>query len=879
MSIGIAQLKKLRGRSLRELRTRGQQELAKIGERLRGSRELSDSQLRREIHPASRNGSGEGTSLLIRERIRTACGTTLHVVDRQTHAATTAQTFFPALAQREQIVAAMEQRFPEVRRALIDRADRACAGRFDLLGFHDLSFGQPIDWHLEPISGKRTPLDHWSRIDYLNSKKAGDKKITWELNRHAHFVTFGQAYWLTGDERYAEAFVAQATAWMDANPVNRGINWASSLELAFRAIAWLWALHLFADSRALDSRFVARLLKFLIAHGRHIQSHLSTYFSPNTHLTGEALGLFYLGTALPELKCAAVWRATGQRILLEQLPIHIRKDGVYFEQTTYYHRYTVDFYLHLVALARAGDLKLPDEVEARLSRAMDYLMWTTRPGGAMSLVGDDDGGRLIHLGARAMDDARDTLATGAALLGRGDWKYVAGDAAAETLWLLGPAALARYDELQAPPPTESSRAFVDSGYFVMRDGWSNQSTYVLIDAGLHGASSCGHAHADALAFEFAANGETWLVDPGTFTYTGDAQWRDGFRSSEAHNTVTADGQSQSLPAGPFAWQHIAQATAHEFIAGRGFDYFEGAHDGYQRLLDPVTHTRSLLLVKASDAQTPAYLIVRDEFDAKAAHHYAARYHFAAGCETETRDNQITATTLRGELNLFAFGTSETGMRIEDSFVSRVYGQREAAPVAVIETDGEGAQEMVSFIVAQPENAQPADAQPGSARILRAGFTSAAHSGAMIDCRETGTLEACAPRLAAFNVCFDQSRDIVITGDGTSEVECESLTARGRVAVGRFAGREFVRGCLIQGDKLEAKGCFALRAPAAIEFCEIQFADGTMEITIHGASRFALSFYKPSNRVVVNNSSVSVNPACRSVAFVLETSGWKMTSED
>jgi len=73
-------------------------------------------------------------------------------------------------------------------------------GKFDLLGFKDLSFGSPIDWHLEPLSGKRAPLIHWSRLDYLNADLAGDKKIVWELNRHQYFSTLGQAYCLSGDE-------------------------------------------------------------------------------------------------------------------------------------------------------------------------------------------------------------------------------------------------------------------------------------------------------------------------------------------------------------------------------------------------------------------------------------------------------------------------------------------------------------------------------------------------------------------------------------------------------------------------------------------------------------------------------------------------------
>ncbi|HEY9233364.1 MAG TPA: alginate lyase family protein, partial [Blastocatellia bacterium] len=568
----------------------------------------------------------------------------------RTAARTTA--FLPALPHRAEVTRLMAERFAAERAAIIERAERARRGRFDLLGLNDLSFGLPIDWQLEPRAGKRTPLDHWSRIAYLDPETAGDKKITWELNRCAHFVAFGQAYWMTGDERFAAAFVEQATAWMDANPVGRGVNWASSLELSFRAIAWLWALHLMADSPALDAKFVARLLKCLLAHGRHIEKYLSTYFSPNTHLTGEALGLFYLGAALPELRRAASWRNTGLRILLEQLPIHLRADGVYFEQTTYYHRYTVDFYLHLSMLARVMNLTLPVEVEARLASALDYLMWTTHPDGRASLIGDDDGGRLIQLGARPADDFRDTLATGAALMNRGDWKLVAGRAA-ETLWLLGPDALARYDAIAAHSPESSAQAFAESGYFVMRDGWTTEASYAVIDCGPHGVQSCGHAHADQLAFEFAAHGTTWLVDPGTFTYTGDAEMRDWFRSTAAHNTVTVDGEQQSIPAGPFAWTQIAEPLAREFFEACGSVYFEGAHNGYERLPDPVTHRRALLFVRADDATLPSYLIVRDRFAARAAHRYAARYHFAAGCHATAQANVINATSAQDQLFIHA----------------------------------------------------------------------------------------------------------------------------------------------------------------------------------------------------------------------------------
>ena len=60
--------------------------------------------------------------------------------------------------------------------AVVEQADRICEGKFDLLGFTNLSFGDPIDWHFEPVSGKRIPLLHWSKLDYLDAGVAGDKE-------------------------------------------------------------------------------------------------------------------------------------------------------------------------------------------------------------------------------------------------------------------------------------------------------------------------------------------------------------------------------------------------------------------------------------------------------------------------------------------------------------------------------------------------------------------------------------------------------------------------------------------------------------------------------------------------------------------------------
>lgn len=610
--------------------------------------------------------------------------------------------FFASFMSAGDTLTAWRQHFPNAESGIVGEADRIAGGSFDLLGFRNLSFGQPIDWHLEPVAGKRAPLEHWSRLDFLDSSVAGDKKIIWELNRHQYFVVLGQAYWLTDDERYAQTFVGHLESWIKQNPPKTGINWASSLELSFRSISWVWAFHFFKDSPTLTADVFLRALKFLYLHARHIETFLSTYFSPNTHLTGEALGLFYLGTVFPEFKEAQRWRETGQRILLSELDRHVKPDGVYFEQTSYYHRYTTDFYIHFLILLRASGAEVPAAVETKLTQLLEHLLYAMRPDGTTPLFGDDDGGRVMMLTRRAANDFRETLATGAALLGRQDYKFAAGDAGVEALWLLGPEGLRDLDELQALEPAQQSRAFPEGGYYVMRDGWSPTANYLFFDAGPHGTANCGHAHADALSFELAANGHTMLVDPGTYTYTGSKDLRDWFRSSAAHNTLTIDGQSSSVPDGPFSWKSIASCRCDAWITESRFDYLAAWHNGYQGLPDPVDHMRSVLFLKGD------YWIMRDHVRSAAEHQIKLWFHFNTGVAPLSSKNDVyvvseNAHSTRLQISICAPGGEWTR---EHGWVSSCYGEKGEAPVFGFERASRGATELVTFLLPQTSGVHP-----------------------------------------------------------------------------------------------------------------------------------------------------------------------------
>ena len=676
-------LAKLRGRSIGELRERVSQRVSAELERRGLSSEVgepSDRELWAMLDADAFGESGRSAeTLYARMAIRAG------------------SRFFDVLHDGRAAAELRSPRWAFARAALLMKADRILAGQYDLLGHEGLSFGDPVDWHLDPVSGRRAPRVHWSRIPYLDAEKIGDHKVIWEINRHQHFMVLGRAYQVSGDPRYAAHFAAQLTSWMDANPPKSGVNWASSLEVAYRAIAWLWALELFREADALTPALLARAVKFLARHGRHLERYLSTYFSPNTHLTGEALGLMYLGVLLPELRDAARWRERGWSILERELPRQVHGDGVYFEHASYYHRYTVDIYLHAVLLARRSGLTVPASMLQRLELAVDHLADLTRPDGTIPLIGDDDGGVLVSLEERRPADVRAALGIASVVLDRPDWAAVAGGVTEEVLWVLGPDGAERARaSVDSGPPKHLSRLYREGGYAVLRSSWDAHAHHLVVDAGPLGAMNCGHAHSDALSFELTVAGCAALVDAGTYTYTGSREDRDAFRHSAAHNTLTVDGSSASLPDGPFSWAAAAAARVERWWSGTGTDYFVGSHDGFLRLPVPAVHRRRILFVRSG------YFAVIDTVLAEGLHEVEAHFHGAVGSRATPQGEASASLTLPGaegssRLLFFAFG-DVSAVRWDEGWVSPVYGRRSLAPRARVVNRGTGRHDLVALLV-------------------------------------------------------------------------------------------------------------------------------------------------------------------------------------
>jgi hypothetical protein len=582
----------------------------------------------------------------------------------------------------------LRQHMPAAAAAALEVAEPLLAGRFDLLGYRDLYFGEPIDWHLDPVARRRSPRVHWSRLDPLATEVVGDSKVVWELNRHQWLIQLGVAYALTRDERYPRLFAVNIENWLSANPPGVGINWASSLELALRIVSWTWALALFADAEALTPGLFRQILESIAAQARHIERYLSRYFSPNTHLTGEALGLVYAGVMFPQLARADRWLELGTRVLLEEIAHQVLPDGVYFEQSTWYQRYTVDFYLHFLVLAQRRGLAVPASVGEAVTRMVDFLLHIRRPDGTVPLIGDADGGRLLPLARRTPEDFRDVFATAAATFRRSDYAWAAGELAPETIWLLGPRGPEAFQALvPRPPSTAPSRDFPHGGYVVMRSGWDAEAHHLILDAGPLGSpGSAGHGHADMLSVQCAAFGEPYLADAGTGTYA-ESEWRSFFRGSHSHSTVVVDGHDQAAPTAPFKWAEQPRARLCAWQRAGEIEVAQAEHLAYARLADPVVVRRSVLFVQGR------YWIIVDDLRGDAEHRVETRFQFAPRRVELGSDLWVRAHGRRGRgmlMRAFADGALKAEVREAEvsppsGWFSGDYGRRESAPVVIFST--------------------------------------------------------------------------------------------------------------------------------------------------------------------------------------------------
>lgn len=522
------------------------------------------------------------------------------------------RTFGPALpaSARDAVPAAASA-------ALVAAADRVLAGTWTVLGAVRTDSADP-DWFADPVTGRRAPDRRLAfRVAHRDEAVTGNIKQVWEMSRHHHLTVLAAAWWLTGQERYAQATADQLRSWWRANPFLSGVHWTSGIEVGIRLLSWVWIRRLLDGWPEVGDLFEndGDAVRQIAWHQEYLAAFRSTGSSANNHVIAEAAGQLAAACAFDWYDRSPGWRQEAAGLLERELAANTFADGLNRELATDYHRFVIELALVAALEADAAGHPLREPPWRRLAAMLDAGVAVLDVTGRPPRQGDGDEGRALVVDDPELAPWAVALGSGAAVVGAaGWWPAFDGSVQSAVLAGLGASAPGHTREQRDDRPAERPRRFADAGCVILRSRPADgPEIWCRADVGPHGfLSIAAHAHADALSVEVRHDGVDLLADPGTYCYHGEPRWRGYFRSTAAHNTLQLAGVDQAESGGPFLWSTRPDTVTRSCEVGDlPVQTLVADHDGYRRLSTPAVHRRAVTLDTARRTLTVVDTLATD----------------------------------------------------------------------------------------------------------------------------------------------------------------------------------------------------------------------------------------------------------------------------
>lgn len=523
-----------------------------------------------------------------------------------------------------------------------------------------------LDNDLHP-SGERPDLTGQGGIDW-SSNPSGNREWLLMIHRHAWWPLWGAAYQLTGDERYARAFVSQMLDWIDKNPMPKyksedSASWRL-METGLRMrISWVPSFGCFYKSAAFTDAAKLKMLRAFYDHGQF----LNKFYTNRNHLVRESNGLLSLALNFSEFRDSVQWIDSATTRLEQELQSQVNVDGSHLEMSVGYQWLTViEFEITRALLREHGQESTVTKLDAVLRKMYEMLAAVVRPDGSFPQLNDG----FMLWGA-------DKLAEVAAQRGWDDIAY---------------AATAGESGVQ---PNFCSRTFPNAGLHIMRSDWTTDARYLVADTGPYGGP---HGHEDKLSFELFAYGARFIVDPGSYTYSKDDPFRNYFVGSEGHNTVLVDGGSQVRRWNPdYMTPAVADVIHGSWRTNKEIDVASGHYDeGYApfSMTRPknavtsreVTHLRDFIFVK------PDYWVLADHLISSGQHDYTFLFHLAPDAVVEEVADMsaiICSPDTGARLVIKALSDRHLDGEVIEGWYSKDHHKKCESPVLSFTTSGNG----------------------------------------------------------------------------------------------------------------------------------------------------------------------------------------------
>ncbi|MCD4742646.1 MAG: heparinase II/III family protein, partial [Desulfobacteraceae bacterium] len=531
---------------------------------------------------------------------------------------------------------------------ILQWANETLEHKFNYLGSSLVKI-DPIDWHTDFKSGftwkKGTFYRNYKTVDLSNN---ADVKVPWELSRCHHLLWLGEAWLLTKDEKYAGEIVIQIKDWIDDNPLMYSINWTCAMDVAIRAVNWMYAVNMVIASDVVDDKFVKKLYKSLFEHGFFIYNNLEKNipYSAN-HYASDITGLLFIGQFLKETRQGKKWWQFALNEYYMEVRQQVLPSGVHFERSISYHRLMTEIFAYPYFMLIRLSESIPLDIHYRIKSMFKFILHYTKPNGLTPVIGDNDDGRLLPFCKYDFRDHRYLLGLAYLAFYDSDFYKYASFGSFDRFLLLN-----RYYVENDPLSKEidntiKSIVFDDAGFAILRHesiylffNNSELSKYQDLNKSIHGT----HTHSDALSFELSIGDQDFIVDPGSYVYSASQKSRNEFRSTCKHNSVIIDNldQVEFLDNNLFCVKSQYVPKGLVYLKENGKETIMGTYTWHLNAGETVIQKRSFEITNKK------HILIQDDLIFQQPHVYTWHYHFAPELEVEKMANIILLISPSGQ---------------------------------------------------------------------------------------------------------------------------------------------------------------------------------------------------------------------------------------
>ena len=577
--------------------------------------------------------------------------------------------------EKKKIIETINNLFPKFKHQIITEANSILQNQFNVYE-KNVIFNKAINWNSSFFNNKSWPTHHLKNFEVNPKNRVGDIRYNWEFNSHFFLLPLGLAYYFTSDEKYSKKLISLILDWVKKNPVNFNSSWKSPLIVAYRLISWIFSLSFIKNSEELIDDIYYKIFKSMFQQAFFIFTNIGK-FSYN-HVIGELFSIFLFSYIYQDLKIVKKWYKYSAKMFKMQITRQTFRDGVNIERSSNYHRIVLVFFSLFLILQ--PDL-LSNHERGLINKMYTFLANILKPNGSITLIGDSDDANIIpksfYYNNKNHYSIKELLSLGSVLFDRRDLKYICKEISPIVILLLGIEGYSKFDEIIPSKPLKKFHFFKNSGLFVARNSYDNDSNFFFFNMADFLPSCGSHDHLDISNIIYSFRSNPVLIDSGSYRYNDAIEIRNEFRGFKAHNVLEIVNRNIIFGLKPFCWNRIP-CVKYKCIDIKDNYIFEVQHNSFSNFITSrkIVISKNLETIEILDRINP-----QNQFKKKIK--IRLYFHFHKDTIIDLIDRELI---INNELKFSFKENQHLDFKInkESSYFSPSYGVKILIPLIIVE---------------------------------------------------------------------------------------------------------------------------------------------------------------------------------------------------